>query len=76
MQILLSNSQAGPGRTVKQEQDEISRNHMQANVPGSVCSDEEAFFSMVSLRFQPGVISETPLHVDVLYHRDGKPVSG
>ena len=30
MQILLSNSQAEPDRTVKQEQDEISRNHVQA----------------------------------------------
>ena len=30
LQILLSNSQAGPGRTVKQEQEEISRNHVQA----------------------------------------------
>ena len=30
VQILLSNSQAGPGRTVKQEQEEISRNHVQA----------------------------------------------
>ena len=30
VQILLSNSQAGPGRTVKQEQQEISRNHIQA----------------------------------------------
>ena len=29
MPILLSNSQAGPGRTVKQEQEEISRNHVQ-----------------------------------------------
>ena len=27
-QILLSYSQAGPGRTVKQEQEEISRNHV------------------------------------------------
>ena len=27
MQILLSNSQTGPGRTVKQEQEDISRNH-------------------------------------------------
>ena len=36
MQILLSNSQAGPGRTVKQEQEEISRNHVQAFIPGSV----------------------------------------
>ena len=30
VQILLSNSQAGPGRTVKQEHEEISRNHVQA----------------------------------------------
>ena len=30
MQILLSNSQAGPGRTANQEQEEISRNHVQA----------------------------------------------
>ena len=37
MQILLSNSQAGQGRTVKQEQGEISRNHVQALIPGSVC---------------------------------------
>ena len=36
MQILLSNSQAGSGRTVKQEQEEISRNHVQAFIPGSV----------------------------------------
>ena len=28
--ILLSNSQAGQGRAVKQEQKEISRNHVQA----------------------------------------------
>ena len=30
MQILLSNNQAGPGRTVKQEQEEISCNHVQS----------------------------------------------
>ena len=36
MQILLSYSQAGPGRPVKQEQEEISRNHVQAFIPGSV----------------------------------------
>ena len=29
-QILLCNSQAGPGRKVKQEQEDISRNHVQA----------------------------------------------
>ena len=28
--ILLSNSQAGPSRKVKQEQEEISRNHVEA----------------------------------------------
>ena len=29
VQILLSRTQAGPGRTVKQEQEEASRNHVQ-----------------------------------------------
>ena len=36
MQILLSRTQAGPGRKVKQEQEDISRNHIQAFIPGSV----------------------------------------
>ena len=36
MQILLSDSQAVPGRTVKQEQEEIYRNYAQAFIPGSV----------------------------------------
>ena len=36
VQILLSNSQAGPGRKVKEEQEEISRNHVQAFIPDSV----------------------------------------
>ena len=36
MHILLSNSQAGPGTIVKQEQEEISRKHIQAFIPGSV----------------------------------------
>ena len=36
MHILLSNSQAGPGRTVKQEQEEISRNHVQTFISPSV----------------------------------------
>ena len=30
VQILLNNSQAEPGRKVKQQQEEISRNHVQA----------------------------------------------
>ena len=30
LQILSSRTQAGPGRTVKQEQEEISRHHLQA----------------------------------------------
>ena len=29
LSVLLSRTQAGPGRTVKQEQEEISRNHVQ-----------------------------------------------
>ena len=36
MYILLSNSRAGPGRTVKQEQEEISRNHVQTFFGSSV----------------------------------------
>ena len=39
MQILLSNSQAGLGRKVKQEQEEFSRNHVQAFIPGSVSNN-------------------------------------
>ena len=35
MHNLLSNSQAGPGRRVKQEQEETSRNHVQDFIPGS-----------------------------------------
>ena len=38
VQILLSSTQAGPGRTVKQQQEEISRNHVQAFYPISVHS--------------------------------------
>ena len=36
MQILLSRTQAGPGRAVKQEQEQTSRNHVQAFWPISV----------------------------------------
>ena len=34
--VLLSRTQAGPGRTVKQEQEEISRNHVQTLIFPSV----------------------------------------
>ena len=34
--VLLSRTQAGPGRTVKQEQEEISRNHIQTFIYLSV----------------------------------------
>ena len=37
LQILLSSTQAGPGRKVKQEQEEISRNHVPRLFLGSVC---------------------------------------
>ena len=36
VQLLLSNSKAGPGREVKQEQEEISRNHVPRLFLGSV----------------------------------------
>ena len=32
LHVLLSRTQAGPGRTVKQEQEDISRSHVQAFV--------------------------------------------
>ena len=38
IQILLSNSQAGPDRTVKQEQEEISSNHAQAFTYFRLCT--------------------------------------
>ena len=34
--VLLSRTQAGPGRTVKQEQEQISRNHVQTFISPSV----------------------------------------
>ena len=37
--VLLSYSQAGPDRTVKQEQEEISRNHVQTFISPSVYRD-------------------------------------
>ena len=36
LHVLLSRTQAGPGRTVKQEQEEISRNHVQTFIYLSV----------------------------------------
>ena len=49
LQILLSNSLAGPGRKVKQEQEEISRNHVQAFFPGSVEEGKGRMESSVAL---------------------------
>ena len=40
LQILLSRTKAGPGRTVKQEQEEISPNHVQRLNLITVYSDE------------------------------------
>ena len=51
MQILLSRTQAGPGRTVKQDQDEISQNHVQrlnlisvSNLISSLINQKEVRF--------------------------------
>ena len=41
--VLLSRTQAEPGRTVKQDQEEISCNHVQAFIPGSVVSHSVLF---------------------------------
>ena len=46
LHVLLNRTQAGPGRTVKQEQDEISRNHVQAFILGSVHICAWARFSL------------------------------
>ena len=43
MQILLSRSPAGPGRTGKQEQEPISPNHVQAFFPSSVYIRDEMY---------------------------------
>ena len=40
MQILISRTQAGPGRAVKQEQEEISHNHVQTFKPISVHANQ------------------------------------
>ena len=42
LQILLSRTQAGPGRKVKQEQEEISRNHVPRLFLGSVVGLRES----------------------------------
>ena len=43
MQILVSYSQAGPGRKAKQGQEEISRNHVQTFFLVSVCFAENEY---------------------------------
>ena len=45
MYLLLSRTQAGPGRTVKQEQEEISRNHVQTFSGCSVRRREDHLFT-------------------------------
>ena len=45
LQILLSYSQAGPGRKAKQGQEEISRNHVPTFFLGSVCMYLSGLFS-------------------------------
>ena len=40
--VLLSRTQAGPGRTVKQEQEEISRNHVQTFISPSVMHSRQS----------------------------------
>ena len=50
MHILLSNRQAGPGRTVKQEQEQVSRNHEQTFSGGSVLLDRDHVFELATTR--------------------------
>ena len=49
--VLLSRTWAGPGRTVKQDQEEISLNHVQAFIPDSAHFD--AIIVMELLVFYP-----------------------
>ena len=42
LHVLLSRTQAGPGRTVKQEQEQISRNHVQTFICLSVVFEFQA----------------------------------
>ena len=76
MQILLSNNQAGPGRTVKQEQEEISPNHvLQTFIPGSVlciCSDSPDHFP-VPVLVGEGVLVVVGLHAVRVRGDDGGP---
>ena len=49
---MLSNSQAGPGTTVKQEQEEMSHHHVQAYFPGSVHAMQRLLCLQASLSLQ------------------------
>ena len=48
--VLLSRTQAGPSRTVKQEQEDISRNHVRASKPTSLQSGGQAKEPAVCMR--------------------------
>ena len=60
MYFLLSRTQAGPGRTVKQEQEEISRNHLQTFSGCSVQTQASLLFSS-----NPFSISRLPALVKI-----------
>ena len=47
--VLLSRTQAGPGRTVKQEQEKISRNHVQTFISPSVVGWRRSSFFHVDV---------------------------
>ena len=53
LHVLLSMTQAGPGRTVKQKQEEISRNHVQTFIFPSVCvSGRSALLAKMSVSLE------------------------
>ena len=62
VQTLLSNSQAGPGRTVKQELEEISHNHIQVLFVAP-------FINVSHCRFQVSTTVGHPLSYHCLAHR-------
>ena len=81
MQILLSNSQAGPGRTVKQEQEKNSCNHVQTFIFHSVHLtlkniDETQNGTMTRYNyFGPSISCRLPSQVDTKIQSGSLPLS-
>ena len=66
MYFLLSRTQAGPGRTVKQEQEKISRNHVQTFSGCSVHCTYLMVFMLVDMEMVPPAPHVPGVHLDCL----------